>query len=191
MRQHVHVNRSHAGALACALFLLAALPAGAQVKTEPLMPSQKVSPAILVARINADCAVFADAIKTERPTVLAASGSASWRVVDPTKLRDVEHVQTSAWTVQMWKEAGNYVWFHSARYDSRGNERATQLCFRADGTLARVRQGRTSADFDTAAEGQAYFNTDGSLIRADGLFETNDAAIYKRVKDAPFMKLVI
>ena len=174
-----------------ALVALYALPAAAQIKTEPLTPSQDVAPAILVARIDANCGVFRDAIKTQPATTVAALASRQWAVIDASKQNDVLATHANVWVAQVWKQAGNYVWVHSNRFDTQGNEHATQLCFRNDGTLARVRQATALPDLDAAGARAAYFNTDGSLIQADALFEKDDPAIAKQITAEPFMKPLI
>jgi hypothetical protein len=175
---------------AFAALMAAALPAAAQFPTKPLTPSQQVSPTILVNRIDANCGTSRAFIRTVHPTELAAVGSQSWAVVDAATYDKVQKVHSSIWTMQAWKQAGNYVWIHSARLDASGGQHATQLCFRTDGTLARARQAKTVPALDSASARQAYFNTDGSLIRESMLFETNDPAIYKRITNAPFFKLL-
>ena len=175
-------------ALAGALFVLCALPAAAQIKTSPLTPSQKVAPKYLVARIDTNCQVFADAVKSQTPTMVAAVASQPWAVVDSTKQASVIKLHQNAWIAQVWKQAGNYVWVHSNRFDTQGNEHATQLCFRADGSLARVRQATSLPDLDVAGSRTAYYNTDGSLILATATFVKNDPAIAKKIADEPFMK---
>jgi hypothetical protein len=81
-------------------------------------------------------------------------------------------------------------WVHSARLDDQGTQHATQLSFRNDGTLARVRQATIVPGLDAASARQAYYNTDGSLIRANS-FRVNDPAIGKRVQSLPYFNLVV
>ncbi|HTJ25218.1 MAG TPA: hypothetical protein VMA36_03545 [Candidatus Limnocylindria bacterium] len=176
-------------ALAIGIAGLAA-PAAAQT-TKPLTPSQMVSPDILVKRIDLNCQVFHNAIQTVQPTEVAAIQAASWTVVDAAHKQQVESMKDHVWIVQVWKQAGNLNWVHSARLDARGARHATQLCFRNDGTLARARQATTIPGLDAASARQAYFNTDGSVIRASSLFEVNDPAIGKRVDALPYFKLVM
>jgi hypothetical protein len=87
---------------------------------------------------------------------------------------------------QVWKQAGNYVWAHWTTEDAAGNMHVDQLCFRNDGTLARVRQATTVPALDSAAVRQAYYNRDGSVIRKSAAFVVDDPAIVKRVRDLPF-----
>jgi hypothetical protein len=165
-------------------------PLGAQT-TKPLTPSQMVAPDILVKRIDLNCQVFHNAIQSQQPTEVAAVRSTSWAVVDEAHKQQVESMKDHVWIVQVWKQAGNLNWVDSARLDDQGTQHATQLSFRNDGTLARVRQASTVPGLDAASARQAYYNTDGSLIRASSLFESNDPAIGKRGQSPPYYKLVI
>jgi hypothetical protein len=177
-------------ALAAGVAAASAVPAAAQT-TKPLTPSQMVSPDILVKRIDLNCQVFHSGIQTVAPTEVAAVRNASWAVVDTAHKQQVESLKDHVWIVQVWKQAGNLNWVHSARFDASGTRHATQLCFRNDGTLARVRQASTIPALDAASARQAYYNTDGSLIRASSLFEVNDPAIKKRVRALPYYNLIM
>lgn len=157
--------------------------------TKPLTPSQKVAPSILVARIDTDCAVFKSAIKTEKPTRVVSVRTSAWTLASDADYTSAEklHAYTLA---EVWKHAGNYVWARSHTLASGGVKHATQLCFRSDGTLARVRQATTVPALDAASARLAYYNTDGSLIRKSALFEVGDPAIAKHVENLPYFKLL-
>jgi hypothetical protein len=167
------------------------VPAPAQMTTKPLTPSQMVAPSILVQRIDANCAVFQQTLTSTTPTEVASIKGNTWQVVDAAHRTSVEHTHSSITYAQAWKQAGNLQWVRWATFSASGAERATQLCFRSDGTLARARQAGTLPDLDkTVAARQAYFNTDGSVIKRDSLFVVNDPTLYKRVRDLPFSALV-
>jgi hypothetical protein len=167
------------------------VPAPAQMTTKALTPSQMVSPSILVKRIDANCAVFQQTLTSTTPTEVASVKGSTWRVIDAAHKSSVEHTHSSITYAQAWKQAGNLQWVRWATFGSSGAERATQLCFRSDGTLARARQAGTLPSLDDAvAVRQAYFNTDGSVIKKDSLFVVNDPTLYKRVRDLPFATLV-
>lgn len=176
-------------AIALAATFAAATPAGAQIVIKRLTPSQLVSPEILVNRIDANCAVFRRAITTEQPTEVAAVGAAAFARVGAGQRQQVEAMTDHVWIVQAWKQAGNLNWVRSARFDAQGAAHLTQLCFRNDGTLARVRQATTNPELEAASARQAYFRTDGSLIRAGALFERGDPAIPKRSPTPPYAQL--
>jgi hypothetical protein len=166
-----------------------ALPAAAQIVVKPLTPAQLAPPAILVNRIDANCAVFRNAIRTEQPVEVAAVGSTAFVRLDAAHRAQVEAMTDHVWVVQAWKQAGNLNWVRSARFDAQGAAHLTQLCFRNDGTLARVRQAATLSDLDVAAIGEAYYRTDGSLIRSTQLFQRDDPAIPQRSASPPYRPL--
>lgn len=176
-------------ALAIAAALAPAIPAGAQIVLKPLTPAQFAPPEILVNRIDANCAVFRDAIRSERPTEVAAVGAATFTALDAGRRQQVEAMTDHVWLLQVWRQAGNLNWVRSVRLDSVGGAHITQLCFRNDGTLARVRQAATVPALESAAAQQAYFKTDGSLIRASALFERTDPAIPGRGSASPYTRL--
>ena len=64
------------------------------------------------------------------------------------------------------------------------------MCFRPDGTLARVRQATTVPALDAASANAAYFNTDGSIIKKVGVIEMNDPVIQKKITSEPFYKVL-
>jgi hypothetical protein len=68
--------------VALATAFAAGIPARAQIVIKPLTPSQLVAPQILVNRIDANCAVFRNAIRTEQPTEIAAVGGAAFVRID-------------------------------------------------------------------------------------------------------------
>lgn len=158
--------------------------------TSTLPPSQQVSPAILVARIDTNCAVFADAIKTQKPTAVAEVKSSRWVAASDADATALTKTGSSTTFATVWKQAGNYVWVHWVTTDAKGDKRADQLCFRPDGTLARVRQATTIAALDAVGAQAAYFNTDGSVIKRVGAFVSDDPAIYHTVRQLPFFKIL-
>ncbi len=163
----------------------------AQMTTKPLTPANMVSPELLVKRIDANCAVFKQVLTTTTPTEVASVKGSTWAVVDAAHKSSVEHTHSSITYAQAWKQSGNLQWVRWATFNASGAERATQLCFRSDGTLARARQAGTLPGLDdTVHARQAYFNTDGSIIKADSLFVQNDPALYKKVRNLPFAALV-
>jgi hypothetical protein len=172
------------------LTLAAPLPAGAQATTKPLTPSQMVSPKLLVTRIDTNCAVFKSAIKTQKPTDVIALKTSLWRLASDSDVVAAKKTHSAYTLAEVWKQAGNYNWIHSYTAGSGGAHHATQLCFRNDGTLARVKQATTVPALDASSARSAYYNTDGSLIQKTAMFEIGDPAIAKRVKDLPYFKLL-
>jgi hypothetical protein len=157
--------------------------------TKPLTPSQKVAPGILVARIDTNCAVFKSAIKTEKPTRVISVRAKAWTLASDSDAAAAQRLQSYT-LAEVWKHAGNYVWVRSHTLASGGVTHATHLCFRNDGTLARVRQATTVPALDAASAQLAYYNTDGSVIQKSALFEAGDPTIAKRVKALPYFNLL-
>lgn len=174
------------------LIAAAALTAlGAPAFAQPtLAPSQSVDPKILVARIDTNCLVFKNAIASETPADVVRRGTTVWKLTSEGDVATLEKADSAVTYAKVWKQSGNYVWAHIVTHDAKGNARATQLCFRTDGTLARVRQATTVAALEATSARQAYYNADGSLIRKSAEFSVDDPAIYKAVRNLPFFKIL-
>jgi hypothetical protein len=182
------LSRPLTSLLAFAMLACVAVPAAAQVPA-----SQMVSPSLLVTRIDTDCAVFRSAIRSEAPIEVALHKQ-SWKVVkvqtasDDTALAGRE--KQSVVVAKVWHQAGHYVWAHWVAMNSSGVQRADQFCYRPDGTLARARQATTVAGLDAVTTREAYFRSDGSLIKKSSTFALNDRALYKNVRNLPFFSIL-
>ena len=155
--------------------------------TKPLNESDRVSSALLVTRIDANCAVVKAATRTVSPSEVVASATTKWKAVPASDDVTLEREKTHLAHARIWKQAGHYVWVHWTSYDTRGNKHVDQFCFRSDGTLARVRQATTVPALETALGREAYYNRDGSLIKKTIAFDTSDpGVVYKHVRDLPF-----
>jgi hypothetical protein len=172
---------------AAAGFAVSAAPGLAQ---QTLAPAQMVSPKILVARIDTNCAVFRNAIASVPATDVVRRSTSIWKLTSDGDLAVAEKTGGTVSYAKVWKQDGKYVWAHVVTHAAGGNARATQLCFRSDGTLARVRQATTVAGLDAVSARQAYYNVDGSLIRKSTAFVVDDPAIYKAVRSLPFFKIL-
>ena len=177
------------GPVIASLALAALLPAAAQT-TKPLTPANTVSPGLLVARIDTNCAVFKSAIKTQKPTNVIALHQTNWRVASDNDVAVAQRQHGSYALAEVWKQAGNDNWIRAIRVGQNGGTHATQMCFRNDGTVARIKQAATFPGLDAAAAQVAYYNTDGSLIKRTTVFDTSDPAIAKRLRDLPYFKLL-
>src|SRR5271165_3947840 len=177
--------RSAAIALAGALAL--SLPAIAQMTTKPLTPSQMVDPQILVARIEQNCGVFHTAIQTEQPTDVMLKTNV-WNLVKDADITAAEKALSATTYAKVWKIGGNYNWIHAVTIGSKGGHNALQLCFRNDGTLARVKSATTIPALDLAGAHTAYYNTNGSLIQRTGEVSVNDPSFAMKVKSLPYYK---
>jgi hypothetical protein len=153
-----------------------------------LPPAQEVSPKILVARIDQNCGVYHTATESQRPTLVAEVKTSVWKVVDENTFAMAEKTHTLITYAKVWKQAGNYVWVHEVTTGSQGGRHATQMCFRTDGTVQRIRQAANIPALDTASATAAYYRSDGSLIQKTSLFEENDPAIAKKIAALPFFK---
>jgi len=175
------------GVALAATFAASAASSFAQAK---MTASQMVDPKILVARIDANCAVFANAIKSQPATDVVRRGTTVWKLASDGDIAVAEKTATVVSYAKVWKQSGNYVWAHVVTHDAKGDARASQLCFRTDGSLARVRQATTIASLNAASARQAYYNVDGSLIRKSAAFAVDDPSIYKAVRSLPFFKIL-
>lgn len=163
------------------------LAAAAIVALSALANAQSTRPAAVTA-IDTDCSAIHDAVMALKPVHLALVKS-TWQVLSDADYAVAEKTTSSVTLVDAWNQGGNYAWIHAHSFDAKGNQTATQLCFRqADGSLERARQAKTVDDFDAASAQQAYFTSDGTLIQKTELFEVNDPAIAKKVSDLPFYK---
>jgi hypothetical protein len=181
------VSPARVAALAVASLVAGAGPAGAQMSGGSMSASQMASPKILVSRINVNCGVVRNAVKAEQP-IHEVLHSSRWKVSSDGQVALAERTHAGVTIADIWKVDGKYSWVHTRTYTSRGNLRTTQLCFRSDGTLARVRQAATIAALDGAAARQAYYNVNGSIIQQSALFEASDPAIVKSVTGLPYFK---
>jgi hypothetical protein len=142
--------------------------------------------AAAVKQINTECSAIESAIQALHPVHLALVNS-KWKVMSEGDYTAAERTHQSITFVDAWKQGKNYAWIHSHTFDAKGNQRATQLCFRqSDGTLERARQAATVPSLDAAAAEQAYYSSDGKVIQKTAAFETNDPAIAKKIADLPF-----
>jgi len=174
-----------AGAVALAVALCAVGGGGVSAQTATLAPSQMAPADILVTRIDVNCKVVHNAVQSEQPVRLALQHN-RWSITTVSDVAVLEKKHASVTLADAYKVDGKYSWVSTHTYTAAGNLRATQLCFRSDGTLARVRQATTVASLDGVAARQAYYNTDGSLIKHSALFEANDTAIVKSVSGLPY-----
>jgi hypothetical protein len=184
------LSRSFTAPLALLALACVALPAGAQ---QAVPASQMVSPSLLVTRIDTDCLVFRNAVRSETPIEVALHKE-SWKVVKvQTASDDVALVgkdKQSVVLAKVWRQAGHYVWAHWVARNSSGVATADQFCYRPDGTLARARQATTVAGLDAVTTREAYFRSDGSLIKKSSTFAMNDKALYKNVRNLPFFSIL-
>jgi len=176
--------------LIAVLTILAVSPAAAQVvPAKTLAPSQKVSPDILVNRIDVNCGVTRNFIKTisAKHVVLAHS---TWKLASDSDEAVAERTHAGVMVADVWSQNNHYVWVHSHSIAQGGAQRATQLCFRPDGTLARIRQATTVPALDAASAKVVYVNTDGSTIRSIGVVVMNDPTIQKKITAEPFYSVL-
>jgi hypothetical protein len=186
--QHAYVSRKLVSFAAGILVAASSAAAFAQtVPTRPITPSQEVSPEILVARIDVTCDMMVQQQKLITPVHLVYASS-TWNVVSDPTVVTADRTSATAVFADVWKQNGKYVWVHAHRINQQGAQRATQLCFRTDGTLARVRQAITIPALDAAGATRAYYYTDGSVITKIAGFEEDDPAIAKAITALPYYK---
>jgi len=173
---------------------LCVVPATAQtpkpLPTKQLTPANMVSPKLLMTRIDTNCAVFKDAMKSQKPTDVLAMKSSTYRLASTSDIETAKKSHSSFTMAEVWKQAGNYQWVRAYTAGSSGGHHAAQLCFRNDGTIARVKQSATIPSLDASGASVAYYNTDGSVIQKTTAFDMGDTLIVKRVKDLPYYKIL-
>jgi hypothetical protein len=183
---HVSVPRRLVAVLAGAFLAASAAGAFAQsVPTTPMTASEEVSPKILAAQIDVTCDTMVQQQKLITPVHLVLTSS-TWAVVKDANLIAADRTSATATYVDVWKQNGKYVWVHAHRFTQAGSQRATQLCFRVDGTLARAKQAATIPSLDAAEAVRAYFYTNGKIAAKVGVFEENDPSIAKAVTALPY-----
>ena len=139
-----------------------------------------------IKQIDTECNAIQDAIMALKPVhVVLQSGT--WTVVSDADMAVAMQTKAAIAFADVYKQGSSYAWVHAHAFDSKGNQRATQLCFRqSDGTLERVRQATTVPDLAAASAKQAFYSSDGKLIQKTALFEENDPMIAKTIKSLPF-----
>ena len=163
-----------------------ALAAAATLCATPAARSADASGPATVEAINADCSAIQSAIQALHPVHLALVNS-KWKVLNDNDYTVIEKTHESLTLVDVWKQGKSYAWVHSHTVDAKGNQRATQLCFRqSDGTLERARQAGTVPALDAAAAEQAFYASDGKVIQKTAAFEVNDPALAKKIEALPF-----
>ncbi len=141
-----------------------------------------------VKAIDTDCSAIANAVMVLKPIHVVSAGS-TWKIASDQDVTLAERRHASVTIADVWKQGSNYAWVHSHSYDQKGNQSATQLCFRqVDGSLERARQALTLEDLSGADAAVGYFASDGSVIYKSVTFEINDPALAKKVSDLPFYK---
>jgi hypothetical protein len=146
--------------------LVTALPVPAHAVENPRSFGRDVSASVLINRIDLDCDTANGETKLRKPTKILRFGAAASDAGSNSGLHADEPADASAGVVEIWRRAGNYVWIRSQSTNSQGVEQATQLCFRNDGTLARIRQATSVPALDSDSAREAYIDEDGSLILA-------------------------
>lgn len=178
-----------AAAFGASLAALSAAPIAAQLTTMPATERQlNTPPEILAAQIDQNCGVFHTAIQTQKPYAVAETQTNVWKVVSDADIVAAEKTHSFTTYAKAWKQAGNYVWIHSVTQGSAGGRHATQMCFRTNGSLMRVKQATDIPSLDAAGASTAYYRQDGSLIKKTAVFDENDPAITKTVNALPFFK---
>jgi hypothetical protein len=147
--------------------------------------SQAAAPAAVTA-INTECNAIQSAIQALHPVHLALVSS-QWKVLSDADFAVAEQTRAAITLVDAWKAGKSYAWIHAHTFDAKGDQRATQLCFRqSDGTLERARQATTVENLNAASAEQAYFSSDGKIIQKSAAFEENDPAVAKKIQALPF-----
>lgn len=139
-----------------------------------------------VSDIDTECNAIQNAVMALTPVHLAYQSS-HWNVLSDADYTVAQRTKTSVTFADVYKQGNKYAWVHTHTFDSKGNQRATQLCFRqSDGTLERARQATTVPELSAASAKQAYYSSDGKIIQKTALFEEKDPDIAKSISALPF-----
>jgi hypothetical protein len=150
--------------------------------------SQANDPAAQQKQIDTDCSAIQNAVMALHPVHVLLTSS-TWRVVSDGDVAVADRTHAAVTIADVWMQKKQPAWIHAHSYDQQGNERATQLCYRQkDGTLQRVRQANTVPALDDASAEQAFYASDGTLIRATAAFAADDPIAAKQVTALPFYK---
>jgi len=181
--------RSRVSALPKSLALLlfaAAIMYGTHVPAATTQPQPTV--ATQMKAIDTDCLAIQDAVMALQPIDLIYAKS-TWKIATDAEVTVAERTKASITIANVWKQGKNYAWVHSHSWDQKGNQSATQLCFRqSDGSLERVKQAVDIPGLNGSGARVGYYASNGTLIYKVGLFEENDPAIAKKVTELPYYK---
>ncbi len=170
----------------CGMRVAAASLVAAALFCVPMAARSADAPSAAVKAIDTDCNAIQSAIQALHPVHLALVSS-KWTVLSDADYTVAERTHASITFVDAWKAGKNYAWIHAHTFDAKGDQRATQLCFRqSNGTLERARQAGTVESLNAAGAEQAYYSADGTLIQKSAAFEENDPALAKKVEALPF-----
>jgi hypothetical protein len=141
-------------------------------------------------QIDSDCSAIQNAVMALHP-IHVALVAGQWKVMSEGDYAVAEQTHNSITFADVYKQGKDYAWVHSHTFSASGKQTATQLCFRqADGSLERARQASTIPDLSAASAQVGYYTPDGNVIQKTSLFEVNDPAIAKRVKDLAFYQIL-
>jgi len=143
-----------------------------------------------VKQIDSDCLAIENAVMALHP-IHVALVAGQWKVLSDGDYTIAQQTHKSITFADVYKQGSGYAWVHSHSFAATGKQTATQLCFRqADGSLERVRQATSVPDLDAAGAQVAYYTPGGKVIQKTTLFEVDDPAIAKRVKDLAFYQVL-
>jgi len=169
------------------VFALAAVVATGTLMTATARVSAQAD---AVKQIDSDCLAIQNAIMALHPIHVALIAG-QWKVLSEGDYAVAEQTHKSITFADVYKQGNNYAWVHSHSFSESGKQTATQLCFRqADGSLERARQAATVPNLDAAGAEAAYYTPDGKVIQKTSLFEVNDPAIAKSVKELAFYQVL-
>lgn len=139
-----------------------------------------------VKAIDTQCNAIQDAVMALKPVHVAYVNS-QWKVLSDADYTVAQQTKASVMFADVYMQGKKFAWVHAHAFDSQGNQKATQLCFRqSDGTLARVRQATTVPDLAAASAEQAFYAANGTILQKTKLFEVNDPQIAKSIKELPY-----
>jgi hypothetical protein len=176
----VSFSRLVAG-IACAMVV--------SVSAAAISQTTDVPTATLINQIDVTCDTMVQQQQLIKP-VHVIYDSSNWKVVSDGDLAVATRANANAAVADVWKQNGKYVWVHAHSVSQNGAQRASQLCFRVDGSLARVRQAQTVPALAAADATRAYYGTNGAMVAKFGVYEENDPAVAKTVTALPYYKVL-
>ena len=174
------------GLVACCLLGALVFFAASQSPAATSQPPAAV--ASQVEAIDTNCLAIQDAVMALKPTQLVYANS-TWKIASDADVTVAERTKASVMIASVYEQGNNYAWVVWHAWDQKGNQSATQLCFRQqDGSLERAKQAADISSLNGAAAAVGYYTPGGAIIYQSDLFEVNDSKIAKKITELPFYK---
>ncbi|MBV8164934.1 MAG: hypothetical protein JOZ91_11795 [Candidatus Eremiobacteraeota bacterium] len=139
-----------------------------------------------VKAIDTDCLAIQDAVMALKPIQLVYANS-TWKIASDADVTVAERTKASVMIANVYRQGKNYAWVQTHAWNQKGNQSATQLCFRQkDGSLERAKQAADFKSLNGADAAVGYYTPSGTIIFQSALFEANDPKIAKKITALPY-----